>query len=190
MNVRMNRYLKVCLVLFLVLTAVVAVGMWKGPDSFVFAWILNFALMLGVFYFTHHHQLQLTSTYYSVKKWEDQGKIYKWFGVNVFRKILVWVGWEKIIKAVSPVNKSPEALKQLEYGTRQSEFGHLLIFFIVLLVNVFVAIYYGATKSLSLFALNIILNFYPIILQRYNRPRLLRAIHIREANYVLPTKLF
>jgi hypothetical protein len=188
MNVQLKKYLKVCLVLFLVSIAVVVVGMWKGPDSFVFAWILNFMLMMGVLHYTNTIKPPLISAYFNPQNWEAKGTVYKWFGINAFRKILIWVGWEKLNKASNPVKPNLETLKHLEYTTRQSEFGHLIIFFIVLLVNVFVAIYYGAAKSLFLFALNIILNFYPIILQRYNRPRLLRAIRIRETNYRI--KLF
>lgn len=177
----MVKYVRVCLAYLFVAITVVAVSLWKGSHTFVFAWITNFALMIGVFYHTHTLKPPLTSNYFNAAKWEAKGSIYKWFGVNVFRKILVWVGWEKLNKAANPVKNSLEALKRLEYGTRQSEFGHLIIFFIILIINLFVAFYYGVTQSLSLLFLNIILNVYPVILQRYNRPRLQKAIQIRQA---------
>ena len=161
----MGRYLKLGLVLLLVLCLVTYMFFKNGPHSFAFAWVLNFALMMAVFYYTENFKPQLTAAYYNVKNWEGGGTIYQWFGVNIFRKILVLVGWEKVIRAASPVKKNLEAIKYLEYGTRKSEFGHLIIFFIVLIMNLFVVFQYGIVKSLPLFFLNIVFNVYPIILQ-------------------------
>jgi hypothetical protein len=177
----MIKYFKGCLVWLFVVISLVAVYRWQGPHSLVFAWVLNLILMMGVSYITQTFKPSLASTYYDSKSWEANGAIYKWFGIDAFRKILVWVGWEKLNKAENPVKKSLQALKHLEYNTRQSEFGHLIPFFIVLIVSLFVAFRYGAVHSLWLVSLNIILNVYPIILQRYNRPRLQRALRIRES---------
>ncbi|PRD57457.1 hypothetical protein [Sphingobacterium gobiense] len=173
----MSKYLKVCFVLLFVVFTVVAVALWQGLYSFLFAWVLNFMLMMGILYITETFRPRLISPYYNSKKWEIDGKIYKWYGVDVFRKILVWVGWEKLNKASNPVKKNLDALKQLEYRTRQSEFGHLIIFFIVLIFNFVVAFRYGALQSLWLFFLNLVLNVYPIGIQRYNRPRLRNIIN-------------
>jgi hypothetical protein len=176
-----GKYLKAGLVLLIVLFMVAYVAVKKGPHTFVFAWVLNFALMMAVFYFTNTFKPKLNANYYNLKSWEANGTIYKWLGVNGFRKLLVLIGWEKVIRAASPVKKNLDAIKHLEYGTRQSEFGHLTIFIIVLAMNFFVAIRYGITQSLPLFFLNIIFNVYPVMLQRYNRPRLQRALRIRES---------
>jgi hypothetical protein len=173
----MNKYLRVCFVLVFVVITVAAVALWQGLHSFLFAWVLNFMLMLGVLYITETFKPRLISTYYNSKKWEAEGEIYKWFGVDVFRKILVWVGWEKLNKSSNPVKKNLDTLKQLEYRTRQSEFGHLIIFFVVLIFNFVVAFRYGIIQSLWLFFLNIVLNVYPIVVQRYNRPRLQNIIN-------------
>ncbi|MFD0750875.1 hypothetical protein ACFQZS_12035 [Mucilaginibacter calamicampi] len=172
------KYLKFMLAALLVVPIIVYIGITKHPYSFLFAWVLNFGLMMAVFIFTNTFTPKLTSDYYNSKKWEANGAIYKWLGVDIFRKFLVLIGWEKVIRAGSPIKKNPDAIKHLENGTRQSEFGHLVIFFIVLIVNVFVALSFGITKSLSLFFTNIIFNFYPVILQRSNRPRLQRMLRI------------
>jgi hypothetical protein len=172
----MSKYLSVCIVLLFVVFAVVAVALWQGLHSFLFAWVLNFMLMTGVLYITQTFKPKLMSTYYDPQKWETEGTIYKWLGIHAFRKALVWVGWEKINKASNPVNKNLNALKQLEYRTRQSEFGHSIIFFIVLVFALVVASKYGIRQSLWLLLLNIILNVYPIGIQRYNRPRLRNII--------------
>ena len=177
----MAKYLKFLLVMLIVLFTTVYIFIKQHPYSFLFAWVLNFSLMMAVFYFTDIFKPQLAAEYYNSKKWEAGGTIYKWFGVNVFRKFLVMIGWEKVIRATNPIKNNLEAIKSLEHGTRQAEFGHLVIFIIVLLFNVFVAIHYGFKQSISLLILNIIFNVYPIILQRYNRPRWQRIIKIFEA---------
>lgn len=173
----MSKSLKLCFVLIFVVSTVVAVAIWQGLHTFLFAWVLNFMLMSAVSYMIQALKPKLMSTYYLSKKWEDKGKIYKLLGVDVFRKFLVWVGWEKLSKASHPVKSNLDTLKRLEHRTRQSEFGHLIIFFIVLIFNFVVAFNYGIVQSLWLFFLNIVLNVYPIGLQRYNRPRLRNIIN-------------
>ncbi|RZK42484.1 MAG: hypothetical protein EOO90_07400 [Pedobacter sp.] len=172
----MKKFLSVSLIATLLIGAIVAVANWQGLSSPVFAWTLNFMLMTGVLSFTQIYKPALTSHYYNSKKWERDGKVYRWLGVNGFRKLLVWIGWEKLNKAANPVKNNLDAIKHLEYGTRQSEFGHLLIFFIVLTFTVFVGIREGLAQTAWLIALNIVLNIYPILVQRFNRPRLRKVL--------------
>lgn len=176
----MSKYVSAAGVFMIAIGISLAVAYWQGPHSFVFAWTLNFMLMMAVLHFTQTFKPRLNAAYFRPQDWEAGGKIYKWIGVHGFRKLLVWVGWEKLNKASNPVKKSLEALKQLEHGTRQSEFGHLIIFFIVLPIALFVGAYYGFRQSLWLHLLNILLNLYPMAVQRYNRPRLQRAIRLIE----------
>ena len=172
----MGKNIKLIFVLLIVGCTIVGVALWQGITSFVFAWVLNFMLMMAVLYYTQTYKPRLASRYYHLKKWEAGGRIYKWLGIHGFRKVLVWMGWEKINKASNPVNKSLVALKHLEYGTRQSEFGHLIIFFTVLAITLFVGFYFGVKQTFWLLILNILLNAYPIWVQRYNRPRIQKAI--------------
>lgn len=144
----MNKYVKACFVTAFVVITVGMVALWKGMDSFLFAWVLNFMLMMEVLFFTQTFKPLLKSPYYQSKDWETSGQLYKWLGVNLFRKILVWVGWEKLNKASNPVKKNLDALELLEYRTRQSEFGHLIIFFIVVIFNIIVVFNYGFKQSL------------------------------------------
>jgi hypothetical protein len=137
-------------------------------------------LMMCVFKFTETLKSQFTSPYYEEKKWEARGKIYEFLGINFFRKLLVWVGWERLNKKSNPIEKNTKALMHLQYRTKQSELGHIIILFIVLGFNIFVAFEFGILESLWLLILNVLLNLYPIFLQRYNRPRLDRAINLSK----------
>jgi hypothetical protein len=170
--------------LMLILIAIITIGSvyalvhYIRMDGFSFAWALNFLLMLCVLAFTETLKSQLTSSYYNEKGWERRGKIYEHLGINFFRKLLVWTGWEKLNKKSNPIEKNNKALISLHYQTKKSELGHLIILFIVLGFNVFVAFKFGVLKSLWLLILNVLLNLYPIFLQRYNRPRIERAINL------------
>lgn len=150
-----------------------------GLDSFLFAWVLNFMLMMSLLAYTNTVKPKFKSTYYTIKKWEREGEIYKLAGVNIFRKLLVWVGWEKLNKKTLPVKNSPESLASLAYATKQSEFGHLVIFIIVMLFTGFVAVKFGIVNSLWLLVLNVLLNAYPIFIQRYNRPKFERLLKLK-----------
>lgn len=174
---------KILILSFIILSALgftYLLVQYSGMQGFLFAWVLNFLLMMCVLMFTETLKSPLTSSYYNQKGWEKGGKVYETLGINLFRKVLVWVGWEKLNKKSNPVEKDTNSLTQLHYKTRQSELGHLIILGIVLGFTIFVAYKYGVLASLWLFVLNIVLNLYPIFLQRYNRPRLARAINLSK----------
>lgn len=146
--------------------------------SLAFAWALNFLLMFCMVFFTETLKSPFTSPYFKAQPWEQKGKIYESLGVNFYRKLLVWSGWEKLNKKSSPVDKNTKALVHLLLQTKKSEFSHLIILIIVFGFNVFVAIKYGVLKSLWLLVLNVLFNLYPVFLQRYNRPRLERILNL------------
>ncbi|MCE7070702.1 hypothetical protein LZG74_10330 [Dyadobacter sp. CY327] len=172
--------------LILILTTGMTIGSiyalihYIGMQSFSFAWILNFLLMASVLTFTETIKSPLTSPYFDTKPWERKGEIYESFGINFYRKILVLTGWEKLNKKANPIAKNINDLTHLYYKTKQSELGHIIILFVVFSFNIFVAFQYGIVKSLWLFILNILLNLYPVLLQRYNRPRIARAISLSK----------
>lgn len=176
----MRKYIFFPLMCLAIIVVSFYIAFWQGLHSFVFAWVLNLLLMSLFLYVDEIFHLQLTSSYFSTKAWEKQGKIYHLFGIHIFRKLLVITGWEKLNKPVNPVNKALKSLEHLELGTRKSEFFHLMIFIIVLGFTIFVAIRHGFVQSLWLLVLNLILNFYPVILQRYNRPRLQKLISAKN----------
>jgi hypothetical protein len=149
-------------------------------DTVSFAIALNFMLMGCTLAFTETLKSPLNLSYFNVKSWERKGKIYESIGINLFRKILVWIGWEKLNKKMKPVEKSTEALAFLHYKTKQDELGHLIIMFIVLGFTIYAAFTFGFIKSLPLLLSNIFLNLYPIFLQRYNRPRIERVLNLSK----------
>jgi hypothetical protein len=176
----MRKYLIILLDTVVTIVIIYFFVSWIGVKGFLFAWVLNFTLMTSVFVFTETLKAPLQTHYFREKPWERKGKTYERLGINLFRKLLVLLGWEKLNKKDNPVEKNLKALTHLEYRTRQSELGHLIIFIIVLAFNIYVAVQFGIGESLWLLVLNILLNLYPIFLQRYNRPRLQRVIALSK----------
>jgi len=174
----MQKTILLSLIILVTLALTYGIVVYIGVIGFLFAWILNFMLMMCVLLFTETLKSNLASDYFNGKQWESKGKIYEKIGINLYRKLLVLVGWEKLNKKANPVKSSLEALTHLEYRTKQSELGHVIIFFIVLGFTIYVAAKFSFTESLWLLFLNVIINVYPIFLQRYNRPRLKRAIEL------------
>lgn len=171
-------------ILILAFIAVVTVALvyalirYIGMEGFSFAFALNFLLMACILMFIVTLKSPLNSPYFDEKSWEKRGSIYESAGINVFRKLLVGIGWERLNKKSKPVQKDTKTLVHLHYRTKQDELCHLIIMFIVLGITIFVAFKFGILKSLWLLILNILLNIYPIFLQRYNRPRIERAINL------------
>ncbi len=165
------------------IASVYALVLFMKMESFTFSWALNFLLMMWVSVFIEVQKSTLQWPYFNQHTWERRGKIYIYLGVDAFRKILVLIGWEKLIRKSNPIEKNTQTLINLHHQTKKSELGHLLIFLIVLAVNIYVALRFGALKSVWLFVLNILLNFYPVILQRYNRPRIERAIELSKRTF-------
>jgi hypothetical protein len=176
----MKKILTLILIAIITIGSIYALVIYIKMDGFPFAWILNFLLMLFVVFFTDALKSPIASFYYNEKGWEGKGKIYEHLGINFFRKLLVWIGWEKVIRKTNPIEKNTESLANLYYRTKKSELDHVIILLIVLGFNVFVAFKFGLIKSLSLLILNVLLNLYPIFLQRYNRPRIQRVLNLSK----------
>jgi len=67
-------------------------------------------------------------------------------------------------------------LEYYEFRTRASEFGHGIIAIIIALITLYVFMVSSFDETIWLLVLNIFLNIYPMMLQRYNRPRVGRVI--------------
>jgi hypothetical protein len=172
----MRKYLLLILITAFTISAICALVYYIRMDRFSFAWALNFLLMLCVLAFTTALKSQLTWPYFNEKSWERRGKIYERFGIDFYRKLLVWTGWEGLNRKSNPIEKNTKSLMNLHYQTKKSELDHVIILLVVLGFNFFVAFKFGVLKSLWLLLLNVLLNLYPIFLQRYNRPRIEKAI--------------
>ena len=140
--------------------------------------VLNFSLFGWITLIEWLLAPPLSSAYFNSYAFERNGKIYERLGINLFRKFLVITGWEKLRKAGAPVKSSLDALVKQELTTRKAEFGHGIVSLIILVLNIYVYIRHGFAAAAWMLGMNLLLGIYPIMLQRYNRPRLMRIISI------------
>ncbi|MGH4121009.1 hypothetical protein [Clostridium sp.] len=152
-------------------------------SSAAYSIILNFTLMIWMSIFQTLLIPELTSSFFNSHRIEKEGKIYKHLGVHFFRKFLVLSGWEKSRIKETPIRKSIILLEYYEYRTRASEFGHAIIAIIIIFISIYVCIAYSFKETIWLIIFNIFMNIYPIMAQRYNRPRVRRVIKKLKLRY-------
>jgi len=177
----MKKYLSLFVIVLVTAALVYVLVRTIGIQKAGFAISLNFLLMGGALMFTETLKSKLQYAYFGQQPWEAGGRFYKPFGINLFRKLLVIIGWEKLGKATKPVGKGAETLANLHYRTKIDELGHIIVLMVVSAFTVVVAIRFGLAKTLPLLLSNILLNLYPIMLQRFNRPRIARAMKLSKS---------
>lgn len=143
--------------------------------GFVFAVELHFLLMGWFAATTALLKMDFSSSYYDSKEFEKSGKFYLSFGVKYFKNFLFLIGWEKMMaSSKAPVSVNLENLKKREIDSCASEWAHGMIAILVLGIIPF--LYDSIFDAKWMLLLTILTHVYPVILQRYNRPRFRRAI--------------
>ena len=121
---------------------------------------------------------KLADAWFRPKRIEGQGRVYVWLGARLFQRILL-----RLTRGHGEAGGRPDAyrlrdhsgaaLREFELRTRRNELIHLL----GLVPGVLGMLVAGASGKwyAVLFFFLFAMNFHPIILQRYNRIRLLRV---------------
>lgn len=118
----------------------------------------------------------LPDAYYRIHKPQRLRTFCGLLGVAYFRKLLMLAYWGKEKHRKRYFNGRREGLANLEYETRQSEFGHVVAFVVIALVAA-IPLWYGSlTAALLIMGINVVGNFYPVLLQRMHRAQLQRMM--------------
>ncbi len=112
------------------------------------------------------------------------GRMYRWLGVQYFKKIVPSGGtyWRKLFKEKGPVKDATDkkqALRDHEPFTRIAE-GYHAGFSVAALGVITHSYSEGNSSTLWIILGNLLANFYPLLLQRYNRARIYNTIEGRE----------
>ena len=170
------KWMKVLLIVGLAAVTVSLMIQYMKVTSVAFSLGLNFGLMFWFTLFESQLKPKLNSHYFDLQPFEKQGKLYQRLGVEWYRTILTKSGWEKLRQQQTPIKKNLRDFQAYERASRVAEVGHLVIGLIVLAVTGYVSLTHSFSDALWLILFNILFNFYPILLQRYTRPRLQRMI--------------
>lgn len=106
-------------------------------------------------------------------------KTTRWLGVLAFGWLIrhTFMGWfNKKLRLKSSANI--EDLKILKTEMGYAEAGHLVAFYFLLLVNIWL-IFYGCEwwYVLTFFMVNLVFNMYLVLLQQYNKRRITRLLN-------------
>jgi hypothetical protein len=158
-----------------------AFGAAFGYHNVLFAWTVHFVLMGWASVVLDTARPALTSAWFQVRGWEPG--TYRRLGAWGYMRLLRLVGWERLTGRHSTFAGTRSSLSAFDRQTRQSEYGHLIIAALVVVVSA-AALSVGAwDTALWLSVLNVPLHVYPVLLQRSLRGRiqLLQAIRTAEA---------
>ncbi len=118
---------------------------------------------------------KIQNYYFEPKSFETLS-FYERIGVRVFKKFLPTMGDYLIRLTGYHCVEGKRDIKLMELISRLYELTHLIIFIIITISIINSIINHDLKNALSLFLINIVVNLYPIMTQRYNRIRLLRII--------------
>jgi len=173
---------KKLVVLALATIAAVALLLWS-LEVFVFrsptfALLLNWLAMSWVAIAGQAVHFSLPHGYYSIKRFERTGQIYERLGVRLFKR-LVRRGPLTLLSPTLrfPKDRTTAALRHLEYEMRKAETGHVYIFVLMLLCTSLALLMQWFDAVGWMLACSVIINGYPVMLQRYNRIKLQELIH-------------
>ncbi|WP_040302416.1 glycosyl-4,4'-diaponeurosporenoate acyltransferase CrtO family protein [Algoriphagus machipongonensis] len=142
-------------------------------SKFIMAFLANL-FILGVFAFLGFAWPTfklLPDRYYQINNPKNLLSFTKRIGVPVFQKFLLLTFWRNKAKQKSYFNGSKTGIKNFIIELKRSEIGHLIPFILINLLFIWSLILKDFWTAFFLQSLNIIGNFYPIMLQRAHRAR-------------------
>jgi hypothetical protein len=154
-----------------------------GFQSISFALLANFLVLDWVAVVStllnKERRFYLPQKYYSAKRFEKNGQIYRYIGVHYFKK-LVAKGFLANLASIRFEGKH----SRIDSYYRQTQWGellHLIMFLFIFLLAIYALIRRLYNAFLHLMFFNILLNGYPVLLQRYNRFRLDKVMKLRDS---------
>ena len=158
---------------FLIAWSLASFGLRSPISALVVNWLVVCWIASGSLVVPLH----FPSAFYNTRTFERTGQLYERVGIRFFKKVLR----RGPLRILSPKLRLPnpitmEALRDLESEMRKAETIHALVFLLMLLVAGYAAVKGWLDAVTWILLLNILINGYPIMLQRYNRIRLLELI--------------
>lgn len=147
---------------------------YSTSGSLFSAFLINL-FITGIFAFPGFvlstHKL-IGNSYYRLKNPELLSKIYKYLGVEYFKYSLLLFFWGSKKNREKYFNGTKSGIENFVYQSKQSEFGHLGAFVAIACVTILLLFYGYFLLCIFTTVMNIILNVYPVILQRFHRVRI------------------
>ena len=168
----LGKFAVVPAVLVLVVALLLALR-WLGPASGWFAVVVVWWPMVWVGTMSRLVQLRLPEGLHALRPFERDGRVYERVGVPLAKRVLrrgVLARFNPHLHL--PSERTPAQLEQLARRMRVAEAGHTVLFTATLLVVTHAAVRGWWTAAVLTLVLDVVMNGYPVMLQRYNRARL------------------
>lgn len=150
--------------------AALAWGISMNRRSVVFAFAINWALMLFAFIAFLVAPIRFARGYYRVWRFERDGRLYERIGVRAFQTVLRRTKFHGP-RPFPRYPYGPGALGQLEDATYGPETAHALIFMVVIGLAMDAARRGWWDTAAWLVLFDVLLNAYPVFSMRYVRAR-------------------
>ena len=145
----------------------------------VFAFSISWIIALVVATLTREALLKGDPNRFRFAGWEHEGRVYRQLGIGVFCRVLkrTPLGW---LNPYLKLNPDHFGFERLLREMRYAEGAHMIGGVITLTIS----LGYGLTGHLQigacLLVVTIVVHIYPVMLQRWNRGRILRLIRRRD----------
>ncbi len=160
-------------------TLLVALETGARGDVFVRAALANLVVVTWSSFVLPLRGLPRFDEYYTLRRWERSGRLYRRLGVPWFRA-LVRRGPLALFNGALPAAWHTGDPARIERETRAAEAGHATAFVLVLALAGIAAMRGEVARAAWMVALDLPMNLYPVLLQRDHRVRL--AEHLRRGD--------
>jgi hypothetical protein len=145
----------------------------SGRRSPGFVFLLTWLVMTWVGVTSRVISVSLPSRYYTIKHLERSGRLYERLGVRVAKRLLrrgPLAVFNPTLRL--PTERNASTLADLDAAMRHAETGHVISLVPILLFGGYAAVRGWPDAVIWSVIFNVVVNGYPIMLQRYNRNRL------------------
>jgi hypothetical protein len=152
-----------------------------GCNSFLFGFLINWVAVSWIALVGQVIPVLMPPNYYPIRPFEKDGSLYDLIGIKWFKRLVTW----RPLTVLSPtiqLDRRRASLSTLECEMKKAEAGHLIVFFMMVIFCMYALANLWFVAAIWIMLWNVVLNGYPVLLQRYNRARLIRITqHIRKS---------
>ena len=150
-----------------------------GVDSVWFSLAVVWLPMTWVGMASRRMQVRLPDAYHRLRRFEQTGRVYEVTGVHLVKAVLrrgplAWFNPDLHL----PVERTAGRLEHLAQRMRDAEASHAVLFAATLGFAGLAAVRGWWTAALWTSVFDLLVNGYPVMLQRYNRARLARRFGV------------
>ncbi len=150
-----------------------------GAASVWFAFLVVWVPMVAVGSLSRVAQVRLPDRYFELRPFERDGRVYELVGVRLAKSVLRRGPLAVFNPQLHlPTERTPGQLAHLAQRMRDAEASHAVLFVSTLAVVVHaIARGWWVAAALALM-FDVVMNLYPVMLQRYNRAKLAERFHL------------